>query len=304
MYDTLIIGSGPAGLSAAIYAKRAALKAAVIEKNYMGTGQIAESERVDNYPGLYGENGFDLGEKFRNHAKALGAEFIEGEVNEISPGNKGYRVTLSDGEELLTKTIVYAAGTVRRRLGIEGEERLYGKGVSACAVCDGAFYKGKIAAVIGGGDTALGDAVFLSRIAEKVYLIHRRDAFRANKVLQEQVRKAENIELILNAVPTEIMGEKRVEALKVNKGGEEKILPLNGVFVAVGSVPASSLLKGLVKLSPEGYIAAGEDCTTSAAGIFAAGDIRTKPLRQVVTAAADGANSILSVEQYLAELGE
>lgn len=304
MYDTLIIGSGPAGLSAAIYAKRAALKAAVIEKNYMGTGQIAESERVDNYPGLYGENGFDLGEKFRNHAKALGAEFIEGEVNEISPGNKGYRVTLSDGEELLTKTIVYAAGTVRRRLGIEGEERLYGKGVSACAVCDGAFYKGKIAAVIGGGDTALGDAVFLSRIAEKVYLIHRRDAFRANKVLQEQVRKAENIELILNAVPTEIMGEKRVEALKVNKGGEEKILPLNGVFVAVGSTPASSLLEGLVKLSPEGYIAAGEDCKTSAAGIFAAGDIRTKPLRQVVTAAADGANSILSVEQYLAELGE
>lgn len=304
MYDTLIIGSGPAGLSAAIYAKRAALKAAVIEKNYMGTGQIAESERVDNYPGLYGENGFDLGEKFRNHAKALGAEFIEGEVNEISPVNKGYRVTLSDGEELLTKTIVYAAGTVRRRLGIEGEERLYGKGVSACAVCDGAFYKGKTAAVIGGGDTALGDAVFLSRIAEKVYLIHRRDTFRANKVLQEQVRKAENIELILNAVPTEIMGEKRVEALKVNKGGEEKILPLNGVFVAVGSTPASSLLEGLVKLSPEGYIAAGEDCKTSAAGIFAAGDIRTKPLRQVVTAAADGANSILSVEQYLAELGE
>ena len=304
MYDTLIIGSGPAGLSAGIYAKRAALKAAVIEKNYMGTGQIAESERVDNYPGLYGENGFDLGEKFRNHATALGTEFIEGEVAGIFPENKGYRITLSEGGELLAKTIVYAAGTVRRKLGIAGEEGLLGKGVSVCAVCDGAFYKGKTAAVIGGGDTALGDAVYLSKITEKVYLIHRRDTFRANKVLQEQVRKAENIELVLNAVPTEIIGEKRVEALKISKGGEEKILPVNGVFVAVGSVPASSLLEGLVQLSPEGYIVAGEDCKTSAAGIFAAGDIRTKPLRQVVTAAADGANSILSVEEYLAEQGE
>lgn len=301
MYDTIIIGSGPAGLSAAVYAKRAELDTLVIEKEYCGTGQIAESERVDNYLGLYGESGFDMGEKFRAHAEALGAEFYEGDVTAIVPENNGYKVELSDGNCFSTKTIVYAAGASHRKLDIKGEAEFSGRGVSYCAVCDGAFYKGKTAAVIGGGDTALGDALYLSKVAEKVYLIHRRDQFRANKTLRNKVQHTDNIEIILNAVPIEITGEKRVEALKINSNGTEETLSVNGVFAAVGTVPNSVLLKGIAELSPDGYIVAGEDGVTSAKGIFAAGDVRTKALRQVVTAAADGANSILSVEKYLEE---
>lgn len=303
MYDTIIIGSGPAGLSAAVYAKRAALNTIVIEKEDCGTGQIAESERVDNYLGLYGENGFDLGERFRAHAEALGTEFYEGEVTGITSDDGGYQVALSNGECFQTRTIVYAAGASHRRLDIKGEAECSGKGVSYCAVCDGAFYKGKTVAVIGGGDTALGDALFLSKIAEKVYLIHRRAQFRANKTLQEKVLHTDNIEILVNAVPTEIIRGKRVESLRISRNGTEEILPVSGVFAAIGTVPNSDVLKGLAELSPDGYVIAGEDCVTSAKGIYAAGDVRTKALRQVVTAAADGANSILSAEQYLAENG-
>ncbi|MCI5903669.1 MAG: FAD-dependent oxidoreductase [Oscillospiraceae bacterium] len=301
MYDTIIIGSGPAGLSAAVYAKRAELDFILIEKEYGGTGQIAESERVDNYLGLYGENGFDLGERFRSHAEALGTEFYEGEVSEISAENSGYKVTLADGTAFETKTIVYAAGASHRRLDIKGEAEFSGKGVSYCAVCDGAFCKGKTAAVIGGGDTALGDALYLSKAAEKVYLIHRRDTFRANRLLQKQVSEVSNIEIILNAVPLEITGEKRVEALRISRNGQEEALPVHSVFAAVGTIPNSGALKGIAELDANGYIIAGEDCVTSAKGIFAAGDVRTKALRQVITAAADGANSISSVQKYLTE---
>lgn len=299
MYDTVIIGSGPAGLSAAVYAKRGALDAIVIEKNYFGTGQIAESERVDNYLGLYGESGFDMGERFRAHAEALGTEFYEGEVTEISPEDNGYKISLADGKSILTKTVVYAAGASHRKLGVKGEEELSGKGVSYCAVCDGAFYKGKTVAVVGGGDTALGDALFLSKIAEKVYLVHRREQFRANRALQEKIFEVGNIELVLNAVCVEIKGGKRVEALVINQNGNERTLAVNGVLAAIGAVPNSGVLKGVAELSADGYVVAGEDCKTTAKGIFAAGDVRTKALRQVVTAAADGANSILSVEKYL-----
>ena len=301
MYDTIIIGSGPAGLSAAVYAKRGELDFILIEKEYGGTGQIAESERVDNYLGLYGENGFDLGERFRSHAEALGTEFYEGEVSAISAENGGYRVALSDGTVFDTKTVVYAAGASHRRLDIKGEAEFSGRGVSYCAVCDGAFCKGKAAAVIGGGDTALGDALYLSKTAEKVYLIHRRDTFRANKLLQKQVLGVSNIEIILNAVPLEITGEKRVEALRISRNGQEETLPVHSVFAAVGTIPNSGALKGVAELDPNGYIIAGEDCVTSAKGIFAAGDVRTKTLRQVITAAADGANSISSVQKYLTE---
>lgn len=301
MYDTIIIGSGPAGLSAAVYAKRGELDFILIEKEYGGTGQIAESERVDNYLGLYGENGFDLGERFRSHAEALGTEFYEGEVSAISAENGGYRVALSDGTAFDTKTVVYAAGASHRRLDIKGEAEFSGRGVSYCAVCDGAFCKGKAAAVIGGGDTALGDALYLSKTAEKVYLIHRRDTFRANRLLQKQVLGVSNIEIILNAVPLEITGEKRVEALRISRNGQEGTLPVHSVFAAVGTIPNSGALKGIAELDPNGYIIAGEDCVTSAKGIFAAGDVRTKALRQVITAAADGANSISSVQKYLTE---
>ncbi|MCI7767393.1 MAG: FAD-dependent oxidoreductase [Oscillospiraceae bacterium] len=304
IYDTVIIGSGAAGLSAAIYAGRAALDYIVIEKNYMGTGQIAESERVDNYPGLYGESGFDLGEKFRSHAEALGTSFIEGEVVSITPENGIYKLSLEDGSFYLTKTVIYAAGASHRKLGIKGEAEFAGKGVSYCAVCDGAFYRNKTAAVIGGGDTALGEAVFLSKIAEKVYLIHRRDTFRGNKTLSEQVKTTENIEIIYNAVPVEIMGGKSVESLRISQSGEERVIPVNGVFAAIGNTPDSALLNGIAELDKNGYVIAGEDCVTSAKGMFVGGDVRTKPLRQVVTAAADGANCVYSAEKYLSEMGE
>lgn len=299
MYDVIIIGSGPAGLSAAIYAQRANLKAVVIEKEFMGTGQIAESSRVDNYPGLFGESGYDLGEKFRSHAEAVGTEFLEAEVSEIKPENDNWKVVFEDGNFLETKTIIYAAGTKRRKLNIEGEETFSGRGISYCAVCDGAFYEGKTVAVIGGGDTALSDAVYLAGIAEKVYLIHRRDAFRANEALQETVKGTANIELILNAVPTAFVGEKSLTGIRYLQNGAEKTLEVSGSFTAVGSIPNAEMLKGIANLDNNGYIIADEDGITSAKGIFAAGDVRTKKLRQVITAAADGANCVESVRSYL-----
>lgn len=302
IYDAIIVGSGAAGLSAAVYAARAELNFIVIEKIYMGTGQIAESERVDNYLGLYGENGFDLGEKFRAHAEALGTEFVEGDVSEIIPENGIYKL-ITDEAEYEAKTVIYAAGASHRKLGIKGEEELAGRGVSYCAVCDGAFYKRKTVAVIGGGDTALGEALYLSDIAQKVYLIHRRDEFRGNRSLCSRVAAKENIEAVMSAVPEEITGESRVDGIVVSIDGNVKKLDTDGVFVAVGTAPASSPLDGVVKMNGGGYIVAGEDCITSDKGIFAAGDVREKPLRQVITAAADGANSVYSAEKYLRETG-
>ncbi len=301
VYDTIIVGSGPAGLSAAVYAKRAELSFILIEKERLGTGQIAESERVDNYLGLFGESGYDLGERFRAHARALGTEFVEGNVATVFPESGNYRVSLAKGGEFFTKTVIYAAGASHRKLDIPGEAEFSGRGVSYCAICDGAFYKGKTAAVIGGGDTALGDALYLSEVAGKVYLVHRRAEFRATKTLQSRVLAKSNIECVLNAVPEKIEGSKTVELLKIRKNGAEEALKTDGIFVAVGTVPDSGALKGLADLDKSGYVIAGEDCVTSAPGIFAAGDIRTKPLRQVITAAADGANAVYSLERYLTE---
>lgn len=299
MYDAVIIGSGPAGLSAAVYAKRAQLKAVVIEKNYMGTGQIAVSERVDNYLGLYGESGFDLGEKFRSHAVSLGVEFIENEVSAIVPEDDLFNIAFTDNTNIQSKTIIYAAGANPRKLNIKGESEFTGKGVSYCAVCDGAFYKDKTVAVVGGGDTALQDALLLSKIAKVVYLIHRRDEFRANKSLQKSVKQTQNIKLILNAVQKEIIGDKKVSAVKILHNGNEELLNVDGIFAAVGTVPNSSLLNDIAELDDNGYVFANEDGITSAKGIFAAGDVRTKRLRQVVTAVSDGANCVQSVEEYL-----
>lgn len=301
MYDVAIIGSGPAGLSAAVYAKRAELNTVVIEKEYMGTGQIAESSRVDNYLGLYGENGFDLGEKFRAHAEAVGAEFIEAEIIGIISQNENYILKTSDGGEIFSRTIIYAAGTKRRQLEIKGESEFLSNGISFCAVCDGAFYAGKKAAVIGGGDTALSDALYLSEIAEKVYIIHRREYFRANEALQKIVKNTANIELILNAVPTEFIGNKKISSVKYIRNNKENILDIDGVFIAIGSIPNSGLLKGIADIDESGYIIADENGVTNAPGIFAAGDVRTKRLRQVITAAADGANCAESARIYLSQ---
>lgn len=297
MYDIIIIGSGPAGLSAAVYASRARLKSIVVEKDYAGTGQIAVSECVDNYLGLPEISGYDLGEKFREHSEKFGAEFYDGEAVSISRSDGFYTVSFKNGKTLDGKTIIYAAGTSYRRLDVSGGKL---QGVSYCAVCDGMFYKNKTVAVIGGGDTALEDALYMSRIANKVYLIHRRDEFKANKALQEKVKDTPLIELVLNSEVSEIIGEKRVETIKILQSGREKELTINGVFVAIGSIPNTTLLNGICSLDKSGYIIANEDGITSAEGIFAAGDVRTKKLKQVVTAVSDGANCVKSVEEYLA----
>lgn len=297
-YDIIIIGSGPAGLSAALYAATARLKAATVEMNYMGSGQIAVSEQVDNYPGIMEINGFELGQKFREHAIKAGAEFYQEEACEIIRKNGFFTVRFKDGGFLDGKTVIYAAGTSYRKLDVSGAEL---KGVSYCAVCDGAFYKGKNVAVVGGGNTALEDVLHLSRIADKVYLIHRRDEFRANKTLQEKVRAVPNVQLVLNAKTIGIIGEKSVEAIEVLQSGKKRRIDVSGIFTAIGSVPNSGLLKGIVELDKSGYVVAGEDGITSVTGIFAAGDVRTKPLRQVVTAASDGANCVNSIEKYFSE---
>lgn len=299
IYDTIIIGSGTAGLSAAVYAGRAQLNFAVVDKISGSVGQISGSSRVDNYLGLYGESGYELGMKFRRHAEAFGAEFIEGEVVKIVTKGEIYEISLQSGESLQTKTIIYAAGTEPRKPDIAGLERFSGKGVSYCAVCDSAFYKKKSVTVIGGGDSALGDALFLSSIAKEVTVIHRRNEFRVNKSSIEKAESTPNIRFMFNAQVKEIIGEEKLSSVRVIQGCKEETLNTDGVFIAIGSKPATDPLMGLCELNEGGYVIAGEDCVTSAKGIFAAGDVRTKPMKQLITAAADGANSIHSAELFL-----
>lgn len=303
MYDMIIIGSGPAGLAAAIYGQRAKLSVLVIEKQPMSGGQIINTPDVDNYPGMLGVGGFELASKFRAHADAMGAEVATGEVTSLELSGDIKRV-MTEHMTYEGKTVVLATGATHRRLGVPGEERFAGAGVSYCATCDGAFFRGKEVAVIGGGDVALEDALFLSRISSKVYLIHRRDELRGAKSLQEKVFEAENIEIIWNTVVEAVEGEEMVEeiTLRQTKTGEKSSLPVQGVFVAVGIQPNSELFRGLVNMDEGGYIRAGEDCVTDTPGVFAAGDVRTKMLRQVITAAADGANAVVSAERYLYQL--
>lgn len=300
-YDLVIVGSGPAGLAAAIYAERARIRTLVIEKGMVSGGQVLTTYEVDNYPGLPGVGGYDLGTKFREHADNLGAQFAEDEVLRIEDAGDVKRI-VCEHETYEAKAVILATGASHRKLAVPGEEELAGMGVSYCATCDGAFFRKKVTAVIGGGDAALEDAIFLSRMCEKVYLIHRRDEFRGAKSIQEQVFSRENIEVVWDTVVERITGTEKVEALTVKnvKTGEEREISVSGVFVAVGITPASQAFEGLVEMD-HGYIKAGEDCCTSCPGIFAAGDVRTKPLRQIITAAADGANAVTSVERYLME---
>ncbi|MCR5823198.1 MAG: thioredoxin-disulfide reductase [Lachnospiraceae bacterium] len=301
MKDLIIIGSGPAGLTAAIYAKRAELDCVVIEKEAISGGQIINTTEIDNYPGLYHMGGFDLGMKFREHADALGAEFVEGNVVGFSRTDEKVTVTLENGDVYEAKTAIIAGGARHRELGVEGEARLRGAGVSYCATCDGAFFRKKITVVNGGGDVAVEDALFLSRLCEKVYLVHRRDEFRAAKTLVSAAKAAPNIEFVLDSVITEIKGDQNVSAITVKnvKTGEVKDLAVSGVFIAVGMLPESEVYKNAVDTDEKGYIIGDETGKTSAPNVFVAGDIRTKALRQVVTAAADGANAVTSVENYL-----
>ena len=301
MLDVIIIGSGPAGLSAAIYAMRAGLQTLVIEKHPMSGGQVLNTVDVDNYPGLPGIGGFELGMNFRKHAEDLGAQFVTAEVTGIEGAKDEEKVVVTDKETYRCKTLVLAMGATHRMLGVPGEESLRGMGVSYCATCDGAFFRGKTVAVIGGGDVALEDALFLARGCEKVYLIHRRDAFRGARSLQQKVFDTPNIEVIWNSEVDAIEGEGTVQMLRIrnNKTGVKQSLSLQGVFVAVGITPETKLVRDLVACDANGYICADENCKTDIPGIFAAGDLRTKPLRQIVTAVADGANAITSVEAYI-----
>ena len=316
LYDMIIIGSGPAGVAAAIYAQRARLDTLVIEKEMVSGGQVLMTYEVDNYPGMPGMNGFDLGTKFREHADKLGAVFVTDEVKrvetdeesqegelllaaELSPLS-GRKAVICENGRYYGKTVVIATGARHQNLGAPGEAELTGMGVSYCATCDGAFFRNRTVAVVGGGDVALEDAIFLARSCEKVYLIHRRDELRGAKSLQETVFKQDNIEILWDTVVEEITGEGRVERLRIKnkKTLKERELSVQGVFIAVGIVPNSQRFEGLVDME-KGYIKAGEDGKTSAPGIFAAGDVRTKPLRQIATAAADGANAVISAERYL-----
>lgn len=298
--DVVIAGSGPAGLAAAVYAQRAELNALVIEKNYMSGGQIINTYEVDNYPGFPGINGFDLAVKFHEHAVKLGARFVTDEIDSVKKEGDIWVMTGKNGV-YKTRTVLAACGAHHRKLGIPGEEEFSGKGVSYCATCDGAFYRDKTTAVIGGGDVAVEDAVFLARMCKKVYLVHRRDELRAAKSLQKKLMELPNVEILWNRVPDEIAGSETVEKIYLSdtKSGEQFDYDVDGVFVAVGITPDSQAFAGIAETDEQGYLKAGEDCVTSAAGLFAAGDIRTKPLRQILTAAADGANAITSIEKYL-----
>ena len=301
MLDLIIIGSGPAGLSAAIYGIRANLNLLVIEKDYEGTGQVALSSKVDNYLGLPGMDGYSMGEQFRQHAVDFGVKFLEASVTELKqdPGDKHWIVKSSDGSENEAKAVIYAAGAVHSHLGVKGENEFSAKGVSYCATCDGAFYRGKVTAVVGGGDTALDDALYLSGLCEKVYLIHRRDESRAAEITVSKVKAKENIELVLNSQVEEILGDERVNAVRLVGG---RTLDINGIFIAAGSVPVTDVVKGVAELNPAGYVVADETGITSAPGFFVAGDVRTKTLRQVVTAVSDGANAATSAAHYITNL--
>lgn len=300
IYDVIILGSGPAGLSAAIYAQRARLNTLVIEEKPLSGGQILDTYEVDNYPGLQGIGGFELGMKFREHADTLGVSFHTAQVQKVQTAGN-LKEVVTDKEIFQSKSVIVATGATHRKLGVPGEEEFVGVGVSYCATCDGAFFKGKTVAVVGGGDVALEDALFLARGCEKVYLIHRRDEFRGAKILQEQVEKTENIIVLWNSEVKEIQGENKVEKIVVHNNIEETDtqLEVQGIFIAVGIQPNNEAVKEVVALDEQGYVKALEDTVTSEPGIFAAGDIRTKQLRQVITAAADGANAVTSIEKYL-----
>lgn len=300
MYDIIIIGSGPAGLSAAIYAQRACLDTIVIEKNGISGGQVLNTWEVDNYPGFPGVTGFELSRQFREHANKLGARVVQDEVVQVELSGNVKKVVCEE-ETYEARCVILASGAHHRTLEVPGEEELRGAGVSYCATCDGAFFRGRTVAVVGGGDAALEDAIFLARMCEKVYIVHRRDKLRGAKRLQERLQALENIEFVWNSETAAIEGNGQVEALRLRQTqtGEERRLDVDGIFIAVGIAPESELYAGQLELDEQGYIRADESGQTSVPGVFAAGDVRTKALRQILTAASDGANCVASAERYL-----
>ena len=300
MFDTIIIGAGPAGLSAAVYAKRAGLNALLIEESPVDGGQVLSTYEVDNYLGLPSVSGMELGEKFSEHAKKAGIEKVNTTVRNIREEGLSYILATDDGE-YETSTVIVATGATHAHLNVPGEEELGGMGVSYCATCDGAFFKNLDVCVIGGSDVAVEDAIYLARTSKHVYLIHRRDTLRAANSLINSLELLDNVSFVWDSEVVSFNGEDELESVTVrNKktGGEEK-LSVQGAFVAVGIRPGTELIKDMVELDDKGYVLASEDCRTSKRGIYVAGDIRKKPLRQIITAVADGANAVSSVQEDL-----
>ena len=299
VYDILILGGGPAGLTAALYAKRAGVSVLVLEKTIYG-GQVINTPTVENYPGIASITGVDLAMALHDQVTGLGVEVRMEEPTSCQLDTDPKVVTTSRGS-YEAKTVILANGVKRRQLGCPGEERLAGRGVSYCATCDGAFCKGKNAAVVGGGNTALEDAVFLSGYCQKVYLIHRRKEFRGEERLIQTLRGKENVELVLESQVVRLNGERHLESVVVrnDRTGKERELSVAALFIAIGQVPDNRAFADLVSLDAYGYIEAGEDCRTSSEGIFAAGDCRTKTVRQLATAAADGAAAAVAACSYI-----
>ena len=300
MRDLVIIGAGPAGLTAGIYGKRAGLDTLIIDESCVGGGQVLTTYEVDNYPGLPGISGMELGSKLKEHAESAGVEFMAAELRGIEVEGD-IKTLLTDGEIVECRALIIATGAVHNHLGIPGEEELAGMGVSYCATCDGAFFRNRVTAVIGGGDVALEDALFLARGCSKVYIIHRRDEFRGAAKLVKAVEEAPNIEIIYDTVATRVNGDDQVESLDIKNVKTDLVssLDVDGVFIAVGTHPTCDYLAGTVDMDSKGYIIADESGITNVPGVFAAGDVRKKRLRQIVTAASDGANAVYSAVEYL-----
>lgn len=303
IYDIVIIGGGPAGYTAALYGARAGHSVLLIEKMTIG-GQMTETGDIDNYPGFQnGIDGITLGMNMQAGAERFGAETLYDEVMSVALSGDEKKITTAFSGEIFARSVIIASGAGPRRLGLDGEDNFVGQGVHYCAHCDGRFYKGKTVIVIGGGNTAVGDALYLANLCEKVYLVHRRDSFRASKVLSDSLTKAENIKILYSTRADRLItdGGLRGAVIENLKSGEREELFADAIFVSIGRVPATSIFEGQLELDG-GYIKAGEDTKTSLPGVFAAGDVRTKELRQVITAAADGAVSAHFAGEYLADL--
>jgi thioredoxin reductase (NADPH) len=304
MYDVIIIGGGPAGLTAGLYTSRARLKSLLIEKAFAG-GQVMTTEWIENYPGFEdGISGAELSRKMEKQATKFGLEIIPGSVIDISLNNKTRKITLEDNTQYETRAIILATGSNPRPLKIEGEDKYRGRGVSYCATCDGAFFRGEKLAVIGGGDSAVEEGLFLTKFADTVYIVHRRDQLRAAKVVQERAFAHPKMKFVWNSVPDKIEGDDRGVTslhLKNVKTGELSSLDVGGIFIYVGYNPNTGFLKGLVALNENNYIVTDENMATSSPGIFAVGDVRAKPLKQIATAVGDGAIAGVAAEKYIEE---
>ena len=300
LYDVIVIGGGPGGYTAALYAARANLSVAILEKLSPG-GQMGTTDVIDNYPGFpQGVNGFELAMQMKEGAERFGAQTQLAEVTQVELAGQVKTIHTSGGD-YQARTVVLAPGAHPRELGLPGERELRGRGVSYCATCDGMFYRGKTVVVVGGGNTAVSDVLYLSRLCEKVYLVHRRDTLRASKVYLDPLQKAENVEFVWDSEVKQLLRDQAVTGVRVRnkKTGKERDIPCGGVFVAVGYLPNTELYRGQVELDEAGYVLADETTQTNLPGVFAVGDLRKKPLRQVVTAASDGAVAAHFIEEYL-----